>query len=44
MEPLINLKSSMSNIVSDIGWMFSVTILGSIVIIVLADYFKDKFN
>ena len=44
MEPLINLKSSMSNIVSDIGWTFSIIILGSVIIIVLADYFKDKFN
>jgi hypothetical protein len=44
MEPLINLKSSMSDIVSDVGWLFSMTILFGAIVMILIDYFNNKLK
>jgi hypothetical protein len=44
MEPLINLKSSMSDIVSDVGWLFSMTVLFGAIVMILIDYFNNKLK
>jgi hypothetical protein len=41
---LISLKSSMSEIVNNIGWMFSITIVCGAIIMILIDYFKGKLK
>lgn len=44
MGPLIILKYSMSEMVNDIGWLFSMTILFGAIVMILVDYFNNKFK
>ena len=44
MVPLISLKSSMSEIINDIGWGFSLTVMLGAVVMILVDYFNNKLK
>jgi hypothetical protein len=44
MEPLIILKYSMSEIINNVGWLFSMTILFGAIVMILVDYFNNKLK
>jgi hypothetical protein len=44
MVPLISLKSSMSEIINGVGWMFSLTIMLGAIVMILIDYFNNKLK
>ena len=44
MAPLIILKYSMSEIISNVGWLFSMTILFGAIVMILVDYFNNKLK